>query len=519
MKIKNILFVVYGLLIISSCTEKDLTVLPDGRELDATFYQTDEQIIEALNGAYDPLQHIIWGGSTFMWGSITSDDAVGGGENIDDQRGYQVADLYMVTAVEDDEQDLEDFYKLWWRMNTRCNAIIKYANAESQLGSKGIANAYFLKGLAYFQLTRMFGGMPIIDDIPGIDSKYPRSTQEETWAAIERYLTTAIDATVDGKGLGIRTGMKDPTDGYATLGTAQMLLGKVYLYQGKYTQAIDILEQMAASGQYRLETDYSQVFWPGNKHGVESVFEINMTSLGTQSWDGPVNNGNALATLVSPRAFTNNTLPFADGVHISGWGMNQPTEKLVQAFDNMGDTSRKYVSVISTDTLQYVCDTAGVATSWQNSITGWWDNKHSLRQGFFLSQTQVNQNIIVLRYADALLMLAEAYNRNGDDENAQYYLNQVRERANLSSVTVNGEALLTAIKKERQLELCLEGDRYFDLVRWGDATTELTGEEYDAGGLNYSNGRPGVITNGLFPIPADEIANYGDFDFPQNAGY
>jgi hypothetical protein len=361
--------------------------------------------------------------------------------------------------------------------------------------------------------------MPIIDEVPGITDKYPRATIEETWAATESYLLEAINMTQGGFGLDLRSGQSDPSTGYATLGSAQALLGKVYIYQQKYTEAISMLNRIVSSGQYDLEEDYSQVFYPGNPHGIESIFEVNMTDKGTQSWDGPANNGNALATLVSPRAFTNVVQPFPDGIHYSGWGMNQPTQKLVDAFDAMGDTVRKYVSVISQDTLQYQCDTAGITTAWQNPITGYYDHKHSLVAGFRISETQVNQNIILLRYSDVLLMLAEAYNQAGDDGMARNYLNQVRERAHLDPVSAGGSELFNAIKKERQLELCLEGDRYFDLVRWGDAVTELTGETYDAGGYNYATGRPGVNTNGLFPIPYDEINSYGDFDFPQNEGY
>lgn len=520
MKLRKILFIIVGgFIALNSCTEDDLTVLPDGRELVETFYQTEDQIILALNGAYDPFQHIIWGGSTYMWGSIASDDAIGGGSDEADQKGYQVADRFVCDPIEDKDANSQQFYELWWRMNTRANAIIAYADPTTPLGSKAIANAYFLKGMVYFQLVRMYGGMPIIDEIPGINSKYQRASVEDSWTAAEGYLKTAIEMTTGKMGLGVRTGMKDPADGYATLGAAQALLGKIYVYQGKYSEAIDILEDVVESGQYALESDYTQVFHPGNPHGVESVFEINMTDKGNEDWSGPGNNGNALATLVSPRCFSNNVEDIPDGIHASGWGMNQPTQKLVDAFDAMGDEVRKNASIISQEQIQYSCDTAGVSTSWENPITGYYDNKHSLRQGYYLGPTLVNQNINVIRYADVLLLLAEAHNQSSNDADAQTYLNQVRVRAELAEVTSTGAELFTAIKKERQLELCLEGDRYFDLVRWGDAEAELTGEAYDEGGFNYSNGKPGVATNGLFPIPQAEINAYGDYDFGQNPGY
>ena len=180
-----------------------------------------------------------------------------------------------------------------------------------------------------------------------------------------------------------------------------------------------------------------------------------------------------------------------------GWGMNQPTPKLAKAFDDMGDLVRKNNSIISNDSVLMVSPT----TVFQNSLTGYWDIKHIRRRGFFRSATQVNAPIILLRLSDVYLLLAEAYANKSDETNALKYLNLVRKRAGLADAT-GGADLLTKIKKERQLELCLEGDRYFDLVRWGDAAAELTGEEYDAGGKNYTTGKPGVSTNGPIPYSA-----------------
>jgi tetratricopeptide (TPR) repeat protein len=522
MKIYKTFLTLCGLLTLITCTDEDITTKPDGRELVSTFYQTDKQIILALNGAYDTFQDVIWGGSTFLWGSITSDDAVAGGSGFADNPMYQLADKFSAVAVDNANHPvLEEFYTLWWSMNNCSNAILKYANSKTALGSKGIANAYFLKGMVYFQLTRMFGGLPIIDEIPDINSKYKRATQEETWAATERYLKSAIEATNNGMGLDIRSSRKDPVEGYATLGSAQALLGKVYLYQGKYDETIDVLEKLVASGQYTLEKDYKQVFSAFNKHGVESIFEINFTDKGPLVWTS-LSDGNSLATLTSPRALGNSPTKFPDGSW-SGFGFNQPTKKLVDAFDAMGDNVRKYVSILPRDTVQHMLDVAKVKSNWENDLTGYNDRKHCIKSGTYLNPTQVNQNIIVLRYSDVLLMLAEAYNKKGDDGNALKYLNMVRERVGLALADGAGDALFTKIKKERQLELCLEGDRYFDLVRWGDAAAELTGETYSAAvasGKNYSNGKPGVETKGLFPIPFKEISSYGDFTgFKQNEGY
>jgi tetratricopeptide (TPR) repeat protein len=132
--------------------------------------------------------------------------------------------------------------------------------------------------------------MPIIDEVANPEDKFPRATQADTWAAIEGYLQNAIT------GLPARSGGIDP-DGLATKGSAQGLLGKVYMYQGKYTEAIEILEQVASNPEYSLEPNYADVFWPATKHGRESLFEINYTASDPGAvWD-QYNNGTAVFTL------------------------------------------------------------------------------------------------------------------------------------------------------------------------------------------------------------------------------
>lgn len=501
-------YIIIGLLIalLGACTKEDLTLDPQGKELDVTYYQTESQLQEAVYAAYDPLQHVIWGANPFMWGSMTSDDAIGGGGDLTDQKSFQLADRFSISAVEDKDQNLNQLWESRFKMIYRSNQIIKFADGTSEFGKVAIGHANFLKGYSYFELTRMFGGLPIIDKASNPDDKFGRSSQEDTWKAIEGYLANAIN------GLPERTGGVDPK-GLATKASAQALLGKVLVYQKKYSEAITVLEQVAQNTQYDLETDYAEVFNPANRHGLESLFEINFSSYGGgEVWDQYIT-GNASFTICGPRT---GEVPMGGASFFWGWGMNQPTQKLAQAFDAMGDVIRKKTSILSSDSILSVSP----STNFQNEITGYWDLKHVRRVGFFTGTTRVAQNMIVLRLADVYLLLAEAYTNNGDETNALKYLNLVRDRAGLLDAT-GGADLFTKIKKERQLELCLEGDRYFDLVRWGDAVTELTGEEYDQPtGLNYTTGKPGVSTNGLFPIPQTEMDKIGEVaDFPQNPGY
>ncbi len=500
----------------NACTKNDLLDLkPDGAISPATFYKTDEQVQQALFAVYDPLQWNVWTGETFMWGSIASDDATAGGADESDQLDFQLVDRFQLTAYTSKGQNNLLIYEQWFQLIARANYLICNIQISDNFAKSAIDQAYFLKAFAYFQLTRMYGGLPIIDKIPIATDKFPRASQADTWTAIEGYLKKALNDNL----IPVRLGGQDPSDGQATLAAAQTLLGKVYLYEKKYSDAISILEQVAQNNQYSLEDNYSDIFSPANKHGKESIFEINFSEVNQGAgWDN-LANSNSTFTLCGPRT---GEVSIPDPATFQwGWGMNQPTSKLATAFDALGDIVRKNNSIISSDSVRWYYTNDSSTVTFQNEETGWWDLKHVRRKGYFATTNQVGQNTIVFRLSDVFLMLAEAYNQSGNDAKALENFNKVRTRAKLASASGSGADLFEQIKKERRLELCLEGDRYFDLVRWGDAATVLTAETYEPSSSSYADGAPGTKTNGLFPIPQQEMDAYGadTTSFQQNPGY
>jgi tetratricopeptide (TPR) repeat protein len=513
MKNKTIYILSILLLIaISGCTKNELLDLkPDGIVTPSTYYITDDQALEALYSVYDPLQFEVWTGTTFMWGSIASDDATAGGADNSDQLDFQLIDRYQLTAYTATGQNNWSAYQQWWQLVARANYVIYNMKINDDIAKSVIDQAYFLKAFAYFQIVRMWGAAPIIDKVPLSTDKLTRNSIPEVWAAIERYLTTSL---VDGKWK-----ILVPGDGETTMAAAKTLLGKVYLYEGKYQNCIDILKQVD-NGQYSLCSKFSDVFNPAFKHGVESIFEINFSSTGVGAgWDNNANS-NTVFTLCAPRTSGNNSVP-APATFEWGWGVNQPTKKLAAAFDAMGDTARKNHSIISSDSIVKLFKNANVKDSMVNDENGWWDLKHARQKGYFTNTNQVNQNLVVLRLADVYLMLAEAYNMIGDNADALTYINKVRVRADLAPLS---SVSLQQIKDERQLELCLEGDRYYDLIRWGDAEKVLTAPVYLTGpnaANSYAEGTPGTKTNGLMPIPQQEMNEYGKDTtiFHQNQGY
>jgi hypothetical protein len=191
---------------------------------------------------------------------------------------------------------------------------------------------------------------------------------------------------------------------------------------------------------------------------------------------------------------------YSGPVYASGWSFNVPTQDLVDAFDS-GD-KRKNASVLD---IAAWADANNAQYSEGYEHTGYFNNKYIPRSGYSKNTAELNyeNNYRYIRYADVLLMAAEANNRGGiSDSKAQTYLNQVRNRAGVSSISATGSTLTQAIWDERRLEFAGEGHRFFDLVRTGQAANEISG---------FISGQHEV-----FPIPQTEIDISG---LTQNPGY
>ena len=472
----------------------------------SAYYNTDEQVNSGLMAAYDPMGWCWfsgeewWGASLKTWGNFASDDAITGGKDIGDQPSYQVVENYSLTQA-DPGGNLMNMWRFYFMGIYRSNVVIYNVKPESPYKKYALAQAKFCKAFYYFYLSRMFGGLPLIDKVPKPDESIDRASIDKTLEYIENLLLDAIS----NNDLGERSGMKDPVEGLATKASAQALLGKVYIYHKKYTDAIATLLNVANNNQYKLDA-----FWHiqngGNLHGVESIFEINHSNV--------VGESNADVYLFGPRNIGSSA--FNDTLN-GGWGFNQPTQSLFDAFKAANDEIRFKSTILIGDSLvaSFKKNKGPNFLGWENSITGYWDAKHCPDLRYNGSDfKRISNPEVILRLADVYLMLAESYVRTGDNANSLKYVNLVRARvllAPLSTIT------LADVKNERRLELALEGERYFDLVRWtGDA------DKIDAdnvlGPLGYTNGTPGIKTKGLFPIPQDEI-NATSGKLKQNDGY
>lgn len=449
---------------------------------------------------YTPLQ---WLNQEVVVSDIASDDAVAGGENASDVLSLQQIDDMTHTPV---NSTLQDLWVSAYEGVNRANYMIQFkdANPAGQVVDFAGKNAlygevYFLRAYYYFHLVRMFGDVPFfVDKRLGLsESKsLKRTAKAEVYKQIEADLTAAIAALP----------AVQVQKGRITKYAAQALLGKVYLYQNKFDQAASMLENVISSNAFTLVPDFGSIFLASGENGPESVFEIQYSNTSPYyNWGGQTRGqGNYAVQQTGIRGLNGSAaMPYAPG-----WSTNLPTQNLAAAYE-AGD-KRKGVAVLDIEAYKTANPSFNITyqvAPYKN--TGLYNQKYLPRKGETSGQLELNylNNFRTIRYADVLLMAAEAFNRSTtpNDTKAQTYLNRVRERAfgdATHNITATGTALRDAIWEERRLELAMEGHRFFDLVRTGQAAAKIRG--FVAG------------KHEVFPIPQREVEISG---LEQNNGY
>lgn len=466
--------------------EKFLDLDPPYTQDAENFFDTPEDYERALIGAYDLLQ------SSFLsvWiGEIASDNTIAGGESVTDTEGLHQIDEMTHGGVNLELQNI-------WRWNyagvTRCNYIMENKDKLDFTGKDQIiAETQFLRAFYYFELVKFFGDVPlIIDERLGVDevTQLDRSPAGTVYAQIEQDL---IDAAAI---LPVSPAQK----GRATEGAAKSLLGKVYLYQSKWGQAATTFDEVINAGTYSLIADYNDLFTVASEGNSETVFDVEYSGLEGGSYGCLVClEGNAGPGFQGIRQY--------DGpVYGDGNSYNLPTQDLYDAFDS--SDPRREATILDIEAfIAAQPDPASITYAiGAGGHTGFYNNKYIKRQGEIgLPDNDLTSpvNYRVIRYADVLLMAAEAHYQNGNVGTAQTYVTEVRARVGLP---VRNLTSVEDIYDERRLELSCEGHRFFDLVRTGQAATEIDG---------FTSNK-----NELFPIPQVEIDLAGG-NWNQNVGY
>lgn len=484
---KNLKYITLLLIVlfnIQSC-DNYLEILPPGQENSENYFNTQDDYEAALIGVYDLLS------TTYLnniLGEIASDNSLCGGENPTDVLEWQQIDDMIHTP---DNPALRNIFQWMYAGISRANYIMEFKNKiDFDRKEELLAETLFLRSYYYFELVKFFGDVPLYTDsritIEETQS-IARTPKAEVYAQLETDLQTAIESLP----------WQQTQEGRATKGAALALLGKIYLYQEKFDEAAQTLDQVINSGQYQLVQDFGTIFLNGNENNQESVFEIQYTGEEGASFDCfQCVEGNIAVGFMGPRFNGGNYAPYADG-----FSFNVPVQDLVDQYE-AGDT-RLDATIFDIDA--FVADHPDVTYSLGSEHTGYFNHKYIPYAEANAPDPHLSHsnNYRAIRYADVLLMAAEANIRaNTPVRDPQPLLDAVRSRA-FGDQNHNVPATLENVLHERRLELAGEGQRFFDQVR-NNETSSIPG---------FTTGK-----NELFPIPRIEIELAGN-TWQQNPGY
>ncbi len=480
----KIITLILGVLTFQACSD-DFVDVESQDPNSEDFFNSEEDYQDALVGAYDLLQASY---INVMLGEIASDNTLAGGESATDVIGIQEIDDMVHTPV---NQQLRDIWGWMYSGVNRANYIMEFQDNFDFAGKNEVlAQARFLRAYYYFELVKWFGDVPLkVDERIQFGDQFDidRTPKAEVYAQIEADLAYAAD----------NLPVIQAESGRVTKGAAQALLGKVYLYQDKFSEAAQALDLVIRSGNYDLVADYESIFEQEGENNIESVFEVQYSDKeGAGFGCLQCSEGNVAVGF-------NGIRNYAGPKFESGFSFNVPTQEAFEFYEE-GDI-RRDIAILD---IEAWSEETGATYSTGYEHTGFFNRKYIARQGGLntpdANLTRAN-NYRSIRFADVLLMAAEAYNRGGlGDDVARLYLNRVRTRAQLQEVNFSGSELTDAIFNERRLELMGEGHRFFDLVRTGRAAQHIDG---------FVTGK-----HELFPIPSIEIELAGN-RWEQNPGY
>jgi hypothetical protein len=480
-------------LLLTGCTKDFLTRTPPGDLVFDQFFQTEAHAVQATNAVYDQFRSFDCAALGFLAVTdVISDDA---------DKGSTVNDQPLMADIDNLNLDpsnpyFSTIYRGYYQAIARANLAIENIpgiDMEANLKNRLLGECRFLRAYSYLLLVQWFGDLPLITRTLSADEYYAQTRQPvaEIYSQIEADLQAAANALPE------KDAYPAADLGRATRGAAKGLLAKLYLLTKNYTGAEKECLDIINSGKYSLLTKYADNFLPTGENGAESVFEIQSAAPPTQQAAGPGS---------SPY----NMVQGVRGVPNLGWGFNRPSDNLISAFES-GDPRREatilYVGEILPDGSAQIQDNPEIVGERFNQ-KAWVPNHPGL-------QDNGPGNIRVLRYADILLLAAEAMNENGKITEARALLNQIRKRARGSSTFILPDVVSTVqvdlrekIYKERRVELAMEHHRWFDLLRWGRAAP-----------IMLALGKPFVSPkHERLPIPQREVDLTGN-KIAQNPGY
>jgi starch-binding outer membrane protein, SusD/RagB family len=481
--ITSLLFISFG------CNDSFLDVPVQNQQPAEQFWQSEADVTKAVNAMYGNMRSwAFFGGfAAIAIESLGSDDTEKGSDPSD---AAFMNNFDVFTATSTDGQT-NDFWTGQYQEINLCNQVldnIGNVDMDAALAARYIGEAKFIRAYSYFRLVRAFGDVPLRLNAPKTPAEYniPRTPKAEVWQAIEQDLIAAAAA------LPTTYGAADK--GRATKGAALALHAKAALYQAKWNDVLTLTNQVMGLG-YTLFPDFEKQFRIANENNSESIFEIQCTEEGGNQGISNSQHSNTQGVRGDPKFFYS-------------WGFNVPTQSLVDAFE-AGDPRMDATILFRGETTP------------QGDLIALSATNPMYNQKTYVPSSELDpvywdgaaQNIRVMRYAEVLLMNAEANNELGNSAAALASLELVRARARAGNnailpqvVTTVQSELRNAIYHERHVELAMEYDRYFDVIRQGRGLTVFGPKGWKAN------------KNEVWPIPQVEI-DKSEGLLTQNSGY
>lgn len=468
------------------CNKDFLEKKPLGQLTSDNFFETEDHAVWATNAVYEQMRN--WDVHVFSFIGLTdiiSDDTDKGSTPSDGNFLLELDNFTFDAGNISISALWTGYYQGIYRANIALENIPNIEMDES-LKTRLLSECRFLRAYYYFNLVRWYGDIPLITKTLDRDE----FTQMRTPAA-EVYAQIISDLEDANEGLPLQHNGKDK--GRASKGAAQGLLSKVYLTLGDFTKSSEHALTVIGSQKYSLLANYTQIFTQAGENSSESLLEVQSAAFETGGGGTQYNEVQGVR-----------------GTPNLGWGFNRPSDNLVGAYE-AGDPRREatilYVGEVLPDGSALVQDNPNMFSERYNQKA--WVPTHSGGNG------NGPGNIRLLRYADVLLIAAEALNEIGETDDALIYLNMVRARARGQSTTILPDITITdkdvlreKIWNERRVELALEQQRWFDLLRQG-----RVGSVMQSVGKNFEIGK-----HELLPLPQTEIDLSGGV-LSQNNGY
>ena len=446
---------------------------PRDRVAVSNYYKTEQDAISAVNAIYAHLNSQsgdTFGGAYFANFWITV--GLASDEMVNNHAGNVDADQLSNFTHSPENGIIFDVWKQHYKAVTLANIAIEripLIEMNETLRTRLVNEAKFLRGLLYFDLVRLFGSIPLL--VREVEPITPEA------ATVEQIYTQIIADLTDAEGLPAE---QAEGRGRATSGAAKALLAKVYLTRGEFDKAATKAKEVIDTGLYDLWDDFSDLYKIQNRGLKEAIFSVGFGDADGSIifWEAGQFHVRLLPAALTTAGITSNT---------HGWQV--PTPHLAasySALDERGPVTvfNEFKETVGSETYDVTFDSYYFRKYWD--VTN---------EGEFTTQKST-QDFRILRYADVLLMYAEALNEIGETDDAHDYLNEVRNRAGLDDLTgLSQDAFRDAVLEERRLEFAAEGQRWFDLVRTGKLE-ELV-----------PLAKPGVIPQAkhyLFPIPQRE---------------